>query len=64
MHADQIVRHALAPDGAPGNSFAAAEKWAAGIRHPSYAIDDQTALRVTDGGVDVITEGRWEYFPK
>ncbi|MDF2563107.1 MAG: peptidase [Microbacterium sp.] len=53
----------LAPDGAPGNSFAAAAKWAAGIRHPSYAIDDQTALRVTDDGVDVITEGRWEYFP-
>lgn len=54
----------LAPDGEPGNSLAAAERWAAGIRHPSYAIDDQTALRVTDDGVEVITEGRWTYFPE
>jgi dipeptidase E len=53
----------LAPDGEPGNSLAAAERWAAGIRHPSYAIDDQTALRVTDDGVEVITEGRWRYVP-
>lgn len=54
----------LAPDGEPGNSLAAAERWAAGIRHPSYAIDDQTALRVTDDGVEVITEGQWRYFPE
>ncbi|WP_299167642.1 Type 1 glutamine amidotransferase-like domain-containing protein [uncultured Arthrobacter sp.] len=54
----------LAPDGAPGNSLAAAEKWAAGIRHPSYAIDDQTAISVTDDAVDVLTEGIWRYFPK
>jgi dipeptidase E len=53
----------LAPDGEPGNSLAAAEKWAAGIRHPSYAIDDQTAISVTDDAVDVLTEGRWRYFP-
>jgi dipeptidase E len=53
----------LAPDGEPGNSLAAAESWAAGIRHSSYAIDDQTALLVTDKGTDVITEGQWKYFP-
>lgn len=53
----------LAPDGAPGNSLAAAERWAAGIPHPSYAIDDQTAISVTDDAVDVITEGLWRYFP-
>ncbi len=53
----------LVPDGAPGNSLAAAEKWAAGLRHPSYAIDDQTAIRVTDDTVDVISEGRWRHFP-
>ena len=45
----------LAADGGPGNSLAAAENWAAGIRHSSYAIDDQTALMVTDDGTDVIT---------
>ncbi|MHA7285598.1 Type 1 glutamine amidotransferase-like domain-containing protein [Arthrobacter sp. MDT3-44] len=54
----------LAPEGAPGNSLAAAEKWAAGIRHPSYAIDDQTAISVTDDAVDVLTEGLWRYFPR
>ena len=54
----------LAPDGAPGNSLAAAEKWAGGIQHPSYAIDDQTAISVTDDAVDVLTEGIWRYFPK
>ncbi|MFE1664348.1 Type 1 glutamine amidotransferase-like domain-containing protein [Microbacterium sp. P02] len=53
----------LALEGAPGNSFAAAEKWAAGIDHRSYAIDDQTAISVTDGVVDIITEGRWKLFP-
>ncbi|GAB3555968.1 hypothetical protein GCM10027404_33600 [Arthrobacter tumbae] len=54
----------LAPDGGPGNSLAAAERWAAGIGHPSYAIDDQTAISVTDDAVDIFTEGTWRYFPK
>lgn len=53
----------LAADGAPGNPLAAAEKWAAGIPNPSYAIDDQTAIRVVDGAVEVVTEGEWKYFP-
>ncbi len=53
----------LAADGEPGNSLAAAENWAAGIRYSSYAIDDQTALMVTDDGMKVITEGQWKYFP-
>ena len=53
----------LAPDGVPGNSLAAAEKWASGISHASYAIDDQTAIAVTDDKVEVVTEGLWRYFP-
>ncbi len=35
------------------------EKWAAGIPVPTYAIDDNTAIRVVDGTVDVISEGEW-----
>src|SRR6187401_3458150 len=35
----------LAPEGMPGNSMAEAEKWAAGIAGPAYAIDDDTAIR-------------------
>jgi len=49
----------VAPDGMPGNSMAEAEQWAAGIAGPAYAIDDETAIRVVDGAVDVVSEGHW-----
>ncbi|MEU8242519.1 Type 1 glutamine amidotransferase-like domain-containing protein [Actinoplanes missouriensis] len=42
-----------------GNSLAHAEKWAAGIDGPSYAIDEQTAIVVVDGVAEVISEGTW-----
>jgi len=38
------------------------EKWAAGIPVPTYAIDDDTAIRVSDGNVEVISEGHWHLF--
>jgi dipeptidase E len=50
----------LAPDGQPGNSMAEAEQWAAGIAGPAYAMDDQTAIKVVDGTVEVISEGHWQ----
>ena len=53
----------LAPDGMPGNSMAEAEAWAAGISGPAYAIDDETAIKVVDGTVEVVSEGRWKHFP-
>ena len=46
----------------PDNSMAHAEKWAARMRVPGYAIDDETAIRVTDGAVGVVSEGRWKLF--
>jgi len=46
----------------PDNSLANAEKWAAGIQVPAYAIDDQTAIKVTDGTVEVVSEGHWKQF--
>ena len=46
----------------PDNSMAAAEKWAAGLPQPAYAIDDQTAIKVTDGIVEVVSEGHWKLF--
>ncbi|WP_439939223.1 Type 1 glutamine amidotransferase-like domain-containing protein [Nocardia sp. N13] len=49
----------LAPDGMPGNSMAEAEQWAAGISGPAYAVDDQTAITVVDGTVEVVSEGLW-----
>jgi dipeptidase E len=53
----------LAPDGRPGNSMAEAEQWAAGISGPAYAMDDQTAITVVDGAVEVVSEGDWRHFP-
>jgi len=46
----------------PENTMVAAEKWAAGIAAPCYAIDDQTAIKVTDGAVEVVSEGHWKLF--
>ena len=46
----------------PDNTMAAAERWATEIAGPAYAIDDQTAIRVTDGTVEVVSEGRWKLF--
>ena len=46
----------------PDNSMANAERWAAGLPVPCYAIDDQTAIRVTDGTVEVVSEGHWKLF--
>lgn len=53
----------LAPDGTPGNSMAAAERWAARVGGPAYAMDDQTAITVVDGAVEVVSEGQWRHFP-
>ena len=52
----------LAPEGVPGNTMADAERWAAEIDGPAYAIDDDTAIQVVDGTVDVISEGNWRLF--
>lgn len=46
----------------PYNTLAHAEKWAATIGVPSYAIDDQTAIQVVGGEVKVISEGHWKQF--
>lgn len=46
----------------PENTMADAERWAAGMRVPSYAIDDETAIKVVDGTVEVVSEGNWKLF--
>ena len=42
--------------------MAAAERWAAEIAGPAYAIDDQTAIKVVDDAVEVVSEGHWQLF--
>ncbi len=46
----------------PENTMADAQKWAADVPVPAYAIDDETAIKVTDGAVDVVSEGHWKLF--
>jgi dipeptidase E len=61
-----IVDFALHPhlenEGMPGNSSANLEKLASTIPVPSYAIDDNTAIKVVDGNIEVISEGQWKLF--
>jgi dipeptidase E len=58
-----IFPHVDNPD-LPDNTMAAAAKWAAGLPNPAYAIDDQTAIKVTDGTVEVVSEGHWKRFAR
>lgn len=51
--------HGLMPD----NTMDAAQRSAADIGCPAYAMDDATAIRVVDGTLDVVSEGQWRYFP-
>jgi dipeptidase E len=44
------------------NTMASAEKWAATMPVRAYATDDQTAIKVTDGNVEVVSEGHWKLF--
>ena len=44
----------------PTNTMAHAESWAADIAGPAYVIDDETAIKVTDGAVEVVSEGEWK----
>ena len=46
----------------PENTMADAERWAAGMSVPCYAIDDETAIQVVDGTVEVVSEGHWKLF--
>jgi dipeptidase E len=46
----------------PDTSLANIERWAAGLSVPAYGIDDQTAIKVVDETVEVVSEGRWKLF--
>jgi dipeptidase E len=54
-----IFPHVDNPD-LPWNTIATAERWAAGLSGPAYAIDDETAIKVVDGAVEVVSEGHWK----
>jgi dipeptidase E len=56
-----VIPHLEHPDH-PDASLANAERWAARIPAPTYAIDDETAIRVVDGVTEVVSEGQWRLF--
>ena len=56
-----IFPHVGNPD-LPENTMAAAEGWAASLSNPAYAIDVETAIKVVDGVVEVVSEGHWKLF--
>ena len=59
-----LVDFAIIPhvDNADHEDMAMAEQWAARIPLPTYAIDDETAIKVIDGNVEVVSEGHWKLF--
>jgi dipeptidase E len=61
-----LVDFALIPhfenENFPDATTTNAEIWAARAPSPVYAIDDQTAIKVADGTVEVVSEGRWKLF--
>jgi dipeptidase E len=44
------------------HDVANAEKWAGRLPAPTYAIDDETAIKVIDGTVEVVSEGHWKLY--
>lgn len=56
-----LIPHLENPDH-PDASLANAARWASQVPTPTYAIDDQTAIRVADDGVSVVSEGIWRLF--
>ena len=61
-----LVDFALLPhldhENHPESTTAKVERMAAEVPVPTYGIDDQTAIKVTDGAVDVVSEGHWKLF--
>jgi len=61
---DFVIRPHLGADYFPQASLENVEKWAAKVDIPLYALDDQSALKVVDGNVEVISKGNWKLFGK
>ena len=57
---DFALRVHLDREGFEDSSMANVEKWASEIPVPTYAIDDQTAIKLADGLVEVVSEGNWK----
>ncbi|HET6743328.1 MAG TPA: Type 1 glutamine amidotransferase-like domain-containing protein [Kribbella sp.] len=56
-----VIPHFENPDH-PDASLPNAEKWASRIPAPTYALDDQSAIKVINGTPEVVSEGTWKRF--
>jgi dipeptidase E len=61
-----LVDFALLPhldhENHPESSTVKVERMAAEVPVPTYGIDDETAIKVVDGVVEVVSEGHWRRF--
>jgi len=57
-----VFPHLDREDGIPASPPEEIAAWAAGLSVPAYVIDDQTAIKVVDGTVEVVSEGHWKLF--
>ncbi|MGW4650191.1 Type 1 glutamine amidotransferase-like domain-containing protein [Kitasatospora sp. NPDC004289] len=48
----------------PDNTTPDAERWAARLPVPGYALDDESAITVVNGTVEVVSEGHWIHFER
>ncbi len=46
----------------PESTTEKVERMAAGVPVPTYGIDDETAIQVVDGVVEIISQGHWKLF--
>jgi dipeptidase E len=56
-----LLPHLDHPDH-PESTTPKVKRMAAEVPVPTYGIDDQTAIKVENGAVEVISEGHWELF--
>ncbi|MEO8608274.1 MAG: Type 1 glutamine amidotransferase-like domain-containing protein [Chloroflexota bacterium] len=61
---DFVIRPHFQAEYFPQTTLENVEKWAAKVDSPLCALDDQTALKVTNGSIEVISEGAWKLFGK
>jgi dipeptidase E len=59
---DFALRVHLDREGFEDSSMDNVSKWASEVPVPTYAIDDQTAIKVADDAIDVVSEGNWKLF--
>lgn len=61
-----LVNFAIRPhfkaDYFPKTTLENVEKWAARVNTPLYALDDQSAVKVVDEKVEVVSSGEWKLF--